>query len=156
MSGQRSIEKIPSGIPGLDHVAEGGFPKGRSVLVAGTAGSAKTVLASQFLAGGIAAFREAGVFVTFEEPPDDIRRNLLGFGWDVAGWEAEGRWAFVDASPDPAQDHQELGDFELGGLLARIGHAVRRTGATRLVLDSLGAIYGQFRDTAVVRRDSLT
>src|SRR5437660_28322 len=42
---------------------------------------------------------QAGVFVSFEAPADDIRRNMRGVGWDIARWEAEGKWLFVDASP---------------------------------------------------------
>src|SRR4051812_10645990 len=97
----RMIAKLPTGIPGFDVVANGGLPQGRSTLVAGAPGSAKTVFACQFLAEGIDQYGEAGVFVTFEEPPGDIRLNMLGFGWDIERWEAEGKWAFVDASPQP-------------------------------------------------------
>lgn len=46
----------------------------------------------------------AGVFVTFEEPPEDLRRNLASFGWDIAAWEAEKKWIFVDASPGAHRD----------------------------------------------------
>jgi len=47
------IEKLETGIPGFDFLAEGGLPKGRATLVSGTAGSSKTVFASQFLVEGI-------------------------------------------------------------------------------------------------------
>jgi circadian clock protein KaiC len=78
-----TIEKIPTGIPGLDHIALGRLPKHRTSLISGTSGSAKSVMAAQFLAMGIIRFNETGVFVTFEEPPDDIRRNMLSLGWDI-------------------------------------------------------------------------
>ncbi|RMF92363.1 MAG: circadian clock protein KaiC, partial [Nitrospinota bacterium] len=48
----KDIEKLVSGIPGLDHIASGGIPRGRTTLVSGTAGSGKTVLAVQFLVEG--------------------------------------------------------------------------------------------------------
>lgn len=48
-----AIEKLETGIPGFDFLAEGGLPKGRATLVSGTAGSAKTVFACQFLVEGI-------------------------------------------------------------------------------------------------------
>ena len=53
-SGPTSLPRVGSGIPGLDHVSRGGFPAGRVVVVDGPAGSAKTVLAGQFLAAGAA------------------------------------------------------------------------------------------------------
>src|SRR5579859_1610511 len=98
---ERGVPKLRTEIEGFDLIAIGGLPKGRSTLLSGTSGSAKTVFAAQFLAAGIIALGEPGVFITFEESPDDIRRNMLGFGWDIAGWEAQGSWAFVDASPEP-------------------------------------------------------
>ena len=49
----KGIEKIVTNIPGLDHITIGGLPKYRTTLITGTAGSAKTVFAAQFLAEGI-------------------------------------------------------------------------------------------------------
>jgi circadian clock protein KaiC len=77
------VEKLETGINGFDFIAYGGLPKGRTTLVSGTAGSAKTVFAAQFLAEGIRRADEAGVFITFEESPNDIRRNMDGFGWPI-------------------------------------------------------------------------
>jgi circadian clock protein KaiC len=114
------IEKLETGIEGFDPVAQGGLPKYRTTLVAGTAGSAKTVFAAQFLAKEIEKAAESGVFVTFEESPEDIRKNMKGLGWDIASWEKEGKWAFVDASPEPAEEMILTGSYDLGALLARI------------------------------------
>ena len=148
-----SLEKLETGIPGFDLIAEGGLPKGRTTLVAGTSGSAKTVFAVQFLVEGIRKHGEGGVFVTFEETPEAIRRNVEGFGWDIEGFEEEGKWTFVDASPRPGEMSVEVGDYDLGALLARIEYAVQKVNATRMAMDSLGAIFGQFSDSAVVRRE---
>ena len=148
-----AVHKLRTGIPGFDLIAAGGLPLGRTTLISGTAGSAKTVFASQFLAEGIIQATEAGVFVTFEEPPEDIRSNIASFGWDVAAWERQGKWAFVDASVQPGQDMLVAGRYDLGGLLARIEHAIKRVGAQRVSLDSLGAIFNQFTDTSTVRQE---
>lgn len=147
------VDKLETGIPGFDFIAEGGLPQGRTCLVAGTSGSAKTVFAVQFLAEGIERFETPGVFVTFEETPDDIRRNMVGFGWDIATWEAQGLWRFVDVSPDLTDNPVVVGDYDLDALISRVTHAVSETGATRVSLDSVGAIFGQFEDSAVVRRE---
>jgi circadian clock protein KaiC len=152
---QQPIERLATGLAGLDYVTNGGLPQGRITLVSGTAGSAKTVFACQFLAEGIRQSGHPGVFVTFEETPADIRRNMLGFGWDITGWEAAGQWAFVDASPQPGEETAFVGRYDLGGLLARIEHAVRRLGARRLSMDSLGAIFTRLADESVVRHELL-
>ena len=147
------IEKLETGIPGFDLISNGGLPKNRTTLISGTAGRAKTVFAAQVLAEGIVQAGQRGVFVTFEESSEDIRNNLTGFGWDVSQWERDGLWSFVDASPEPGDETVVTGSYDLGALLARIEHAVRGIGATRVSMDSLGAIFSRFADRATVRRE---
>lgn len=153
MKSYRDIEKLETHISGFDHISCGGLPKGRTTLIAGTSGSAKTVFASQFLAAGITVAGENGVFVTFEESTDDLRRNMQGFGWGIGQWEQEGKWAFVDASPEPGQEVTVVGEYDFGALLARIEYAVAKVGAKRLAMDSIGAIFSQFKDRSTVRRE---
>jgi circadian clock protein KaiC len=147
------IQKTETGIEGFDLISEGGLPSGRTTLIAGTSGSAKTVFAAQFLAEGICKKGEPGVFVTFEEPPNDIRKNIISLGWDVATWEQEGKWAFVDASPLVGEAPVVAGEFDLSALLARIEYAVRRIDAKRISIDSLGSIFGRFSDAGMVRSE---
>ncbi len=149
----QGLEKLPTGIPGFEHISSGGLPLGRTTLLSGSAGSAKTLMAAQFLAEGIRRFGQNGVFVTFEETAEDIRRNLASFGWEIEEWEAQGRWAFVDASPEPEVDTVILGEYDLGGLLARVEHAVDRVGAMRLSMDSLGAVFNQLSANHTIRRE---
>ena len=135
------IPKLPTGIEDFDVIAEGGFPQGRTTLIGGTAGSGKTIFAAQFLASAV-EHGETGVFVTFEESPEELMQNLSAFGWDVEGWQRDGKWAFVDGSPD--EDATEVvGDFDLGALLARITRAVRDTGAKRVSIDSVNALFSR-------------
>jgi circadian clock protein KaiC len=148
-----TVEKLHTGIPGFDEIARGGLPRGRTTLVAGTAGSGKTVFACQFLAAGVRREAEPGVFVTFEETADAIRQNMTGLGWDIARWEDEGAWAFVDAAG--AEDPETVvgADYDFGGLPARIEYAVRKVDAKRVSLDSLGSVFSRFADAAVVRHE---
>jgi circadian clock protein KaiC len=135
-----SVPKVETGIPGFDHVTMGGLPRRRATVLAGQAGSAKTVFAAQFLAEGVRR-GEPGVFVTLEEPAEDLRANFTTLGWDVAGWEAAGDLAFVDASPLARADGS-VSEYDLSSLPAQIGHAVDRTGAERVVIDSLNSVLG--------------
>jgi len=146
------ISKLLTGIAGFDHVSEGGLPEGRTTLVAGSAGTAKTVIACQFLAEGIQKFNQPGVFVTFEEAVSDIRKNMIGFGWDIAQWEADGMWTFVDASRT-TEGFSVAGDYDLGALISRIQFAVESINATRVSLDSLGTIFSQFDDLTTMRNE---
>lgn len=147
------VQKIRTGIPGFDAIAEGGLPQARSTLIAGTAGSAKTIFAVQFLVRGILDGEGPGVFVTFEDSPDDIRKNMLSLGWDIGKWEDEGLWRFVDASAHPDDATTVVGSYDLGGLLARVEHAVESSKATRVSLDSLNALFVQYSDDVVMRSE---
>jgi circadian clock protein KaiC len=62
-------------------------------------------------------------------------------------------WSFVDASPDADQPTTVVGEFDLGALLSRVEHAVRKTGAKRVSLDSLNALFVQYRDHALLRSE---
>jgi circadian clock protein KaiC len=145
-----TVEKLRTGISSLDIIAKGGLPKNRTTLISGTAGSGKTVFAVHFLAAGI-ELGEPGVFVTFEESAADVRKNMQSFGWDLTAWEEAGMLTFVDASPDPQIDTVESGGFDLGALVARVQNAVNKVKATRVSVDSLGAVFSQFSDQAMVR-----
>lgn len=147
------VERLSVGVPGLELVTGGGLPRDRLSLIAGTAGSGKTVFAAQFLASGITGSKEPGVFVTLEERPEAIRRNMASLGWDIATWEAEGRWVFVDASPRHQIDTVFTGsDFDLGPLLGRIASAIASVGARRVALDSIGALVAQFQHVYPARQ----
>jgi circadian clock protein KaiC len=147
-----SVRKLATGISGFDHVAMGGLPARRATVVAGQAGSAKTVFAAQFLAEGVRQ-RQPGVFVTLEEPAADLRENLRTLGWDVPSWEAAGDWRFVDASPLAHADGPDGSvTYSFETLAAQIGHAVDATGAQRLVLDSLNAVLSLQEDVATARQ----
>ncbi len=146
------VEKIATGISSFDIIAKGGLPRNRTTLISGTAGSGKTIFAVQFLGAGIEQGTPA-VFVTCEESATDIRKNMLSFGWDLEKWEADGKLAFVDASPDPMTETVEAGSFDLGALLARVQHAVRKVKAERVAVDSLGAVFSQFSDQSIVRSE---
>jgi circadian clock protein KaiC len=149
---QNSLEKLVTNIPGFDHITCGGLPKHRTSLVSGSSGSGKSVFAVQFLAEGIMKSGGNGVYVTFEEPPENIRTNMASLGWDIKTWEKEGKWLFVDASA-PDEDQVEAGSYDLGALLARIKYAIGLCKADRVSLDSLDGIFTQLSNRASVRRE---
>jgi len=152
--GRAVLERLEVGIPGFDLIALGGIPRGRSTLLTGSAGSGKTVFAVQYLVAGIERYEEPGVLVTLVETPADLTRNVRSFGWDLEGMAAEGRLAFVDASPSTTDEEVvETGEFDFLALLARIKHAVQSVGAKRVAIDSIDAVFLHFADHTAVRRE---
>ena len=77
-----SLAKVETGITGFDEITEGGLPAGRPTLVCGGPGCGKTLFALQFLIHG-ALRGENGVFVSFEETEDDLRKNAASLGYDL-------------------------------------------------------------------------
>ncbi len=148
-----TIEKLKTNIRGFDILSDGGLPKNRTTLISGTAGSGKTILAAQFIIMGIEHSGDPGIFVTFEESPEDIRTNMKGFGWAIDSWENENKWLFVDGSPELGEDTVLSGSYDLGALLARIEYAAKKIGARRVVMDSLGAIFNRFNNREMIRHE---
>jgi circadian clock protein KaiC len=150
MTSPTTVPKLETGIAGFDDISLGGLPLRRATVLAGQAGSGKTVFAAQFLAEGVRR-GQPGVFVSLEEPAADLRANMGTLGWDVAAWEAAGDFAYVDASP-LVRDDDEAPSYNFDTLAAQIGHAVDATGAERLVLDSLNTVLAFEQNAAMARQ----
>jgi circadian clock protein KaiC len=144
-------KKSPSGVVGFDELTGGGLPHGRSTLLAGAAGSGKTIFGLQFLVHGARDFREPGIFVAFEESPKRIVANLEGFSWNVGQLLAKRTLFFLDAQP--AADLVQAGDFDLNGLLAVAGVQSKAMGARRIVFDALDTVLSLLPDDAARRRE---
>jgi circadian clock protein KaiC len=148
----QGVKKIRTLIEGFDDISHGGLPVGRSTLVSGTSGTGKTMLAVQFIYNGITYFDEPGVFVTFEESPEDIITNACSFGWDLRKLVDEGKLFILDASPDP-EGQEIVGSFDLSALIERIQYAIRKYKAKRVSIDSITAVFQQYDAASVVRRE---
>ncbi|MEX2725601.1 MAG: RAD55 family ATPase [Candidatus Freyarchaeota archaeon] len=84
------VERVKTGIPGLDELMDGGIPKGNVVLLSGQAGSGKTILGLQFLVNGAIKYKERGLYITFEEKRKNIILQASLFGWKIEDLESQG------------------------------------------------------------------
>ena len=91
------VELMKTGIPGFDDLLKGGLKENNCVLIAGSPGTGKTIFSLQFLIEG-AKQGEAGIFITLEEAPDDLRLYAKSFGWDIEEYEKKGLITFVQES----------------------------------------------------------
>src|SRR6266849_5225105 len=91
--------RVKTGIIELDEMLRGGFMPGDAVMLSGSAGTGKTTLALQYLVNGI-KLGEPGIYVTFEELPDQIYRDAKNFGWDLQRMEEEDKLRLVCTSPN--------------------------------------------------------
>lgn len=133
------MERISSGVKGLDSLLEGGIPEKSLVLLSGTSGAGKTILGLQFLYH--AAAKEPGMFVSFEEELSKIKDIADVFGWDIGRYEDEDKLRFLRYDP-----------FRLEDILEIIENNIKETNAKRVVIDSVSAIGLYVRDPPELRR----
>ncbi|KAF0281531.1 hypothetical protein BA900_09285 [Spiribacter roseus] len=127
------VEKRTTGIIDLDRVTQGGLPAGQTTLVLGEAAAGKTVLALQVLARAIEQ-GGAGVFVSFEESPAQIRQDAASFNWGESLIEADSL-EVIDARPRLSAE--TAGEFDLEGLLSIVTATSRQKGAAWIVFDGI-------------------
>jgi KaiC/GvpD/RAD55 family RecA-like ATPase len=149
-----NIERVKSGIPGLDEMLNGGIPKGRVILVVGGPGTGKTIFCTQFLINGIKQYGEPGLFISLDETGYHIKRELASFNWDIAQLERDKMWALVDLSPfghmakEMKRSKIALGkrEFALEKAIDDIKKGVKSVGAKRIVIDTMNSLTYQFPD----------
>jgi len=76
------VERINTGIEGLDDEIQGGFPKDSVTLVTGGPGAGKTTFSTQFVTEGLEN-GEKCLYITTGQKPDEIRENAADFGMDL-------------------------------------------------------------------------
>jgi circadian clock protein KaiC len=144
--------KAPTGIDGLDEITDGGFPKGRPTLICGGAGCGKTLLSMQFLIKGITEYKEPGVFMSFEEPSNDLTLNVKSLGFDLEQLKTEKK-LIVDHVRVERSEIEEAGEYDLDGLFIRLGHAIDSIKATRVVLDTIESLFAGLDNQAILRAE---
>lgn len=140
------IERVKSGIPGLDELLNGGVPRRNIVLLSGGPGTGKTIFGQQYLYQGL-RMGEPGVLVALEEHPVQVRRNMAAFGWDVRPYEEQGEFAIVDAFTGGYGESAKRERYvvrsvdDTAELVDVVKEAIRDVGAQRVVIDSVSTLY---------------
>lgn len=93
-----SDERVSSGVPELDNMLGGGYYRGSSVLVTGTAGTGKSTLCAHF-ANATCDAGERCLYFAFEESPAQIMRNMRTIGIDLKRWVDDGRLQIHSTRP---------------------------------------------------------
>jgi circadian clock protein KaiC len=127
-----ATERASSGIPALDAMLDDGYWPGAATLVAGPTGSGKTLMGLHFIVSG-ARRGEPGVIATLQENPTQLHRIAQGFGWSVTEPGIE----LLCRSPV---------DLYIDQWVYELLAAIERTGARRVLIDSLGDLVFAARD----------
>ena len=135
-TGNSKIERTPTGIPGLDELLDGGFPKGACILVTGTPGCAKSIFALQYIVNGALKYGEKGIFIPVEQTIDDLHTQFMEFGYDIKKLHNEGKIGILSLEIKP-----ELGDDFLKRITSKeFREGIKEFGAKRIAIDPLNLV----------------
>jgi circadian clock protein KaiC len=146
------LEKVPTGIAGLDEITKGGLPKGRPTLIAGGPGSGKTLMAMEFLIHGARDYNEPGVFLAFEETAEELAKNVRSLGFDLNRLSEAGKIS-VDYVYIERSEIEETGEYDLDGLFVRLGYAIDSIKAKRVVLDTIEVLFASLPNENILRAE---
>ena len=145
-------ELAKSGVPGLDRLMDGGFPKGHIYIALGRTGSGKTTLGMQFALEG-ARVGEKTLYVALAETTAEISKIAASHEWGLEGidlfaphtaeFESEGESDYTLFHP---------GEVELAGLVTSIIERIKADGPSRIVIDSVSEIRVLARDPLMLLR----
>lgn len=124
MAKASQVDRVRTGVPGLDETIDGGIPRDNLVVISGDPGSGKTILCIEFLYRGATEFNEPGIFLSLEESKEEVIKAAMLFGWDLQSLVGEHKLDIITV---------ELYDFDK--LKNTIEDAIQRIGAKRLVID---------------------
>jgi circadian clock protein KaiC len=122
------IERVNTGIEGLDDMIETGFWRGSTTMVAGPSGSGKTVLSMHFIKEGV-RLNEPGVYLGFQENPTQLARVMQNLGWNASELLGGGFFELMYRSPV---------EMQLDSVAAELFARIRQGKVKRVVIDALG------------------
>lgn len=138
------MDRVQTGIRGLDEMLFGGFLPQTANLIEGAPGTGKTTIGMQFIYNGITKFNEPGLIITFEEFPQQYYHDAAELGWDFNQLEKDGKLKVIMTSPEVSRLDLE----SVGGMIERF---VAQMGARRVLVDSITHFERLSQDTVELR-----
>jgi len=134
------LKRVPTGIPELDALIQGGLRRGKTYLVAGRPGTGKSVFSLQFLVRGLMD-KEKCLYVAIDEKPADVIEQASSLGWDLAPFIESKEFLILDAS---AYFGARAGDpgkgVDVQRVAADLNTYIARIGAARVVIDPVAPL----------------
>ncbi|HZU97446.1 MAG TPA: ATPase domain-containing protein [Planctomycetota bacterium] len=140
-TGEIGSGRLETGIEKLDLLLGEGIPSGSTLLIAGVAGTGKTVLLLEFVYRGALA-GEKGIIFSFEETEERLRATARGLGWDLDK-EIERGMAEIVFIPQP--------EIQVEAHLLMMRERIEKLGARRVAVDSASVFLHKIKDPQIVR-----
>lgn len=140
------MDRVKTGIEGLDTMLEGGVPKGHTFVVMGSFGTGKTTFGLQFLNEGL-AHGEKGIYISLEEDQDSILDDARAHMWELKPFLDSKQLAVVKLEPNDAKT-------TISRLKSDLPDFIKSYGASRIVVDSVSLLNMLF-DSEHERRANL-
>lgn len=126
------MEKVRTGMDGLDEMLFGGIPRGSTVVVMGSFGTGKTTFGLQFLNQGLAE-GEKGIFISLEEDRESILADAEAHGWDLRSKLEGKQLEIVKLEPTDAK-------VTIQRIKSELPEFIKKFGASRIVFDSISLL----------------
>lgn len=140
------MERVKTGIDGMDSMLFGGIPEGHTAVVMGAFGTGKTTFALQYIWQGLQN-NEKGIYISLEEDEKSIVDTASSYGWDFEEYVKNESLLIVKLSPDDAKTTIKRIESDLP-------HIIKEFGAQRLVVDSI-SLLSMMYDKEKEKRDAL-
>jgi len=145
------MNRVSTLIPGLDDLIEGGFVENDVILITGGPGSGKTTFGIQYIIGGIMKLNEPGIYVSLEETPARVIKNMWRFGWDmerlvrdnmlrIIQVESIQHKEYIKEHPLPAVIQLKSEGYLLKNILDQIQLCIIEINAKRIFIDSITSL----------------
>jgi circadian clock protein KaiC len=151
-----SIDRLSTGIGGLDAILHGGLIPERSYLLRGEPGTGKTILGLHYLTTGTTA-DETSLFINLEEKTADIKQNAASLGFDLEDIH------FLDLSPksdffagDQGYDIFESSEVERDPMVEEIADHVSELQPDRVFVDPITQLRYLSTDEYQFRKQALS
>jgi len=123
-------ERARTNIQGFDNLISGGFPRSFNILLTGGPGTGKTIFGMQYLFNGATKYGEVGLFVSFEQSGDKLKRQAAQFEWNLDALEKTGE---VHIMHIPARQINKK-------TVQKIKNYAQKYSIKRIVIDSLSTL----------------
>jgi len=143
------MNRVNTGILGLDALLQGGFPKPSSILLTGPSGTGKSIFGMQYLYNGAKDYAEPGFMISTEDYTTDFQWYQEEFGWSFKTLQDKGLLVFSRYDP------VDFAKFNLNTLYAdiimQVSKVIDSMGVKRVVFDSISPIALAINDKSVFR-----